>query len=115
MAKRFRPDSGSDISALDESLSYLDLEKATSSSIASKGVLLLNKSYDALMRKLTHTDKSLSKLDKLDNFDEIETAVTKIDTRMDNAEHRLDKTESAVSVVEKSAQFLSDKYDDIYI
>ena len=32
---------------------------------------------------------------------------------MDNGEQRLDKTEAVVSAVEKSAQFLSDKYDDM--
>ena len=71
MAKRFRPDSGSDTSNLDESLSYLDLDtgnilvKVTSPNAASKGVILPGQTYDALMKKLTNIDKSLSKLDKL--------------------------------------------------
>ena len=32
---------------------------------------------------------------------------------MDNVEQRLEKTESVVSAVEKSAIFISDKYDDM--
>ena len=32
---------------------------------------------------------------------------------MDNAEQRLEKTESVVSAVEKSAIFISDQYDDM--
>ena len=80
MAKRFRPDSGSDTSNLDESLSYLDLdtgnilEKATSPNSSSKGVILPAKTYDALMKKLNHIDTSLSKLDKLDKLDDLEKA-----------------------------------------
>ena len=119
MAKRFRPDSGSDTSTLDESLSYLDLdtgnilEKTTSPNSSSKGVILPAKTYDALMKKLNHIDTSLSKLDKLDKLDNIEKAVRKINDRVDNVEKRLEKNESVVSAVEKSSQFMSNKYDDM--
>ena len=119
MAKRFRPDSGSETSNLDESLSYLDLdtgnilETATSPNAASKGVILPAKTYEALMKKLTNIDKSLSKLDKLDKLDDIEKAVRKINGRVDNVVQRLEKTESVVSAVEKSAIFISDKYDNM--
>ena len=119
MAKQFRPDSGPDTSNLDKSPSYLDLdtgnilEKAMSPNAASKDVILPAKTYDALMKKLTNIDKSLSKLDKLDKLDDIEKAVRKINDRVDKVEQRLEKTESVVSAVEKSAIFISDKYDDI--
>ena len=112
MAKRFRPDSGPDTSNLDKSLSYLDLDTGNILEKA-KGVILPAKTYDALMKKLTNIDKSLSKLDKLDKLDDIEKAVRKINDRVDKVEQRLEKTESVVSAVEKSAIFISDKYYDI--
>ena len=123
--KRVRPCSGSDTS-VDGNLSYLDLDtggliQATSTSTpqasggfkADSDIALSKTSYDALMKKLVTMEKCLTKLDKLDKLDQIESSVRKIDSRMCKVETRLDKTEAVVHGVEKSVEFVCQKYDDV--
>lgn len=116
-SKRFCPDSSSDTSSINDSLSYLDLDTGnvvkTTSTPAGRGITLTNKAYDALMKKLNHMDTCLSKLDKLDKLDQIENSVRKMSSRIETFENRLTKNESAISSVERSASFISEQYEDI--
>lgn len=115
-SKRFRPDSSTDTSSIDDSLSYLDLDTGnvvgpTSTPSVGKGTSLSNKSYDALMQKLMKMETCLSKLDKLDKLDEIENSVRRMNSRIETFENRISKTESVVTDVEKSVTFVSEQYE----
>lgn len=128
--KRLRPSSASDTSSLDGDLSYLDLDTGgvvrkastpqasgtheTKTKRPSEGaVTLTNKSYDALMSKLSKMERCLTKLEKLDKLDEIENAVRRMNSKVVSFEKRLDKTDIVVSGVEKSVEFICAQYDTV--
>lgn len=64
-----------------------------------------------MMNKLVALEEGLLKLNKLDKLDEIESNVKVINSKMTEFEERLSNTETLVTDLQKSVEFVSSQYD----
>lgn len=112
--KRFRAEIGSD-SSLDGELSYLDLDTGRVLSAARyaavERISLSSMEFEGVMAKLSALEKGLEKLNKLEKLDDIESSVKAINSKMCVFEQRLSNTETRVTDLQKSVEFVSAQYD----